>query len=112
MTDGWHFCDGGSTASTSFANPAITISRSLTDSVAAVRPLDVPAFIAVTIYAELGLGAAHWTDAQLIDRMLAHPILINRPVVVTPWGSGTCRPMHQGKVVGYSASTAPQLLPS
>ena len=32
-----------------------------------------------TPYEELGLGADHWTDAQLIDQMLAHPILINRP---------------------------------
>jgi arsenate reductase len=45
-----------------------------------------------TPYAELGLGADHWTDAQLIDQMLAHPILINRPIVVTPWGVKLCRP--------------------
>ena len=45
-----------------------------------------------TPYAELGLGAGHWTDEQLIDQMLAHPILINRPVVVTPWGVRLCRP--------------------
>lgn len=45
-----------------------------------------------TPYAELGLGAAHWTDAQLIDQMLAHPILINRPIVVTPRGVKLCRP--------------------
>ncbi len=45
-----------------------------------------------TPYAELGLGSGHWTDAQLIDCMLAHPILINRPIVVTPWGARLCRP--------------------
>ncbi|MBS0380518.1 MAG: arsenate reductase (glutaredoxin) [Proteobacteria bacterium] len=45
-----------------------------------------------TPYAELDLAAAHWTDEQLIDQMLAHPILINRPVVVTPWGVRLCRP--------------------
>lgn len=45
-----------------------------------------------TPYAALGLGADHWTDEQLIDQMLAHPILINRPVVVTPWGVRLCRP--------------------
>jgi arsenate reductase len=45
-----------------------------------------------TPYAELGLGAEHWTDAQLIDQMLAYPILINRPIVVTPWGVKLCRP--------------------
>jgi arsenate reductase len=43
-------------------------------------------------YAELGLGADHWTDAQLIAQMLAHPLLINRPIVVTPWGVKLCRP--------------------
>jgi arsenate reductase len=45
-----------------------------------------------TPYAELGLGASHWTDAQLIGYMLTHPILINRPIVVTPWGVKLCRP--------------------
>jgi arsenate reductase (glutaredoxin) len=45
-----------------------------------------------TLYAELDLGADHWTDEQLIDQMLAHPILINRPIVVTPWGVRLCRP--------------------
>jgi len=45
-----------------------------------------------TPYAELDLGADHWTDEQLIDQMLAHPILINRPIVVTPWGVRLCRP--------------------
>ena len=45
-----------------------------------------------TPYAELGLAARHWTDDQLIDQMLAHPILMNRPVVVTPWGARLCRP--------------------
>lgn len=45
-----------------------------------------------TPYAELGLGAEHWTDEQLIEQMLAHPILINRPIVVTSWGVKLCRP--------------------
>ncbi len=45
-----------------------------------------------TPYAVLGLSQDHWTDAQLVDHMLAHPILINRPIVVTPWGVRLCRP--------------------
>lgn len=45
-----------------------------------------------TPYAELGLGSAQLADEQLIDAMLAHPILINRPIVVTPWGVKLCRP--------------------
>lgn len=48
-----------------------------------------------TPYAELGLGDTHWTDAQLIDQMLAHPTLINRPLVVTPWGVRLCRPSEK-----------------
>jgi arsenate reductase len=43
-------------------------------------------------YEELGLQGDHWIDSQLIDQMLAHPILINRPIVVTPWGAKLCRP--------------------
>jgi arsenate reductase len=45
-----------------------------------------------TPYDELGLGTGHWSDTQLIDQMLDHPILINRPIVVTPWGVKLCRP--------------------
>jgi arsenate reductase (glutaredoxin) len=45
-----------------------------------------------TPYTQLGLGADHWTDEELITQMLAHPILINRPIVVTPWGVKLCRP--------------------
>jgi len=40
----------------------------------------------------LGLGDASLTDAQLLDAMMAHPILINRPLVVTPRGVRLCRP--------------------
>ena len=43
-------------------------------------------------YEELGLGDPKWTDEQLIDLMLQHPILINRPIVVTPLGARLCRP--------------------
>jgi arsenate reductase (glutaredoxin) len=45
-----------------------------------------------TLYAELGLADERLSDAQLLDAMLAHPILINRPIVVTPWGVKLCRP--------------------
>ena len=45
-----------------------------------------------TPYAELGLADPTWSDDQLIDQMLAHPILINRPIVVTPLGTKLCRP--------------------
>lgn len=45
-----------------------------------------------TPFAELGLGNPKWTDDQLLDFMLAHPILINRPIVVTPKGAKLCRP--------------------
>ena len=43
-------------------------------------------------YDELGLDDPKWTDDQLIDQMLAHPILIDRPIVVTPLGVKLCRP--------------------
>jgi len=43
-------------------------------------------------YAELGLADPKWSDDQLIDFMLANPILINRPIVVTPKGTKLCRP--------------------
>lgn len=45
-----------------------------------------------TPYAELGLANPALTDEQLIDAMLAHPILINHPFVVTPLGVRLCRP--------------------
>jgi arsenate reductase len=48
-----------------------------------------------TPFVELGLGDPHWTDAQLIDHMLKFPILINRPIVVTPWGVKLCRPSEK-----------------
>jgi arsenate reductase (glutaredoxin) len=45
-----------------------------------------------TPYASLGLADPKWTDEQLIDFMMAHPILINRPIVVTRKGAKLCRP--------------------
>jgi len=45
-----------------------------------------------TPYAELGLADPRWSDDELIDFMLAHPILIDRPIVVTSKGTRLCRP--------------------
>lgn len=45
-----------------------------------------------TLYEELGLNDASVTDDQLLDTMLEHPILINRPFVVTPLGTRLARP--------------------
>jgi len=44
------------------------------------------------IYHELGLDEFAWGDGELIDFMMAHPILINRPIVETPKGTRLCRP--------------------
>jgi arsenate reductase len=45
-----------------------------------------------TPYAELGLGDPKWSDDEILDFMLAHPILINRPIVVSPLGVVLARP--------------------
>jgi arsenate reductase len=45
-----------------------------------------------TAYYELGLDDPKWTEEELIDVMLKHPILINRPIVETPLGTRLCRP--------------------
>lgn len=45
-----------------------------------------------TPYAELDLANTQWTDDELLDVMLTHPILINRPIVETPLGTRLCRP--------------------
>ena len=45
-----------------------------------------------TPFEELKLDDPAWTDEQLLDFMVAHPILMNRPIVVTPLGSRLCRP--------------------
>ena len=44
------------------------------------------------VYAELGLDDSKWSDDELVDFMLQHPVLINRPLVVTPLGTRLCRP--------------------
>ena len=45
-----------------------------------------------TPYAALGLADPKWTDEQLLDFIVQHPIMMNRPVVVTPLGTRLCRP--------------------
>ena len=61
-----------------------------------IADMDVPVRAVLrekgTPYAELGLDDPKWSDEQLIDFMLQHPILINRPIVVTPLGTRLCRP--------------------
>ncbi len=75
-----------------------------------------------TPYDELGLGEDTWSDDQLLDFMMEHPILINRPIVVTDKGVRLCRPSEQvlellstdigtftkedGQVVGSGATDA------
>ena len=48
-----------------------------------------------TPYADLGLGDPSLDDGALIDAMMAHPILINRPLVVSPLGVKLCRPSEE-----------------
>ena len=48
-----------------------------------------------TPFAELGLDNPELSDAQLVDAMLAHPLLINRPIVVSPVGVKLCRPSEE-----------------
>jgi len=45
-----------------------------------------------TPYAELGLADPKWTDGQLLDFIGQYPVLMNRPIVVTPLGTKLCRP--------------------
>jgi arsenate reductase (glutaredoxin) len=48
-----------------------------------------------TPYADLGLDDPKWNDEQLLDCIVQHPILMNRPVVVTPLGTKLCRPSEE-----------------
>ena len=48
-----------------------------------------------TPYAELGLADPAWTDDQLLDAIGRYPILMNRPLVVTPLGTKLCRPSSE-----------------
>jgi arsenate reductase len=64
-----------------------------------IRRMDVPVRAVIrekgTPYAELGLDDLSLSDKQLLDAMVAHPILINRPIVVTPKGVRLCRPSEE-----------------
>lgn len=61
-----------------------------------VDALDIPLRDALrskeAVYAELGLGAPDVTETQLFEAVLAHPVLLNRPIVVTARGAQLCRP--------------------
>ena len=48
-----------------------------------------------TPYGELGLDDPKWSDDELLDFMVEHPILMNRPIVVTPKGAALCRPKEK-----------------
>jgi arsenate reductase len=64
--------------------------------IALIRAMGIPVRALLreegTPFRELGLDDPKWSDDELIDQMLAHPILINRPIVVTPKGTRLCRP--------------------
>lgn len=64
--------------------------------VSLIRAIDIPVRDVLrrkgTPYDELGLDDPKWSDDELIDFMMLHPILINRPIVVTPHGARLCRP--------------------
>lgn len=69
-------------------------SRALLTQLIARMGIPVRALLRVkgTPYADLGLGDPALSDEQLLDAMMAHPILINRPIVVSPRGVKLCRP--------------------
>ncbi len=47
------------------------------------------------LYTELGLADPKWSDDELLDTMVAHPVLVERPIVVTPLGTRLCRPKER-----------------
>jgi arsenate reductase (glutaredoxin) len=72
-----------------------------------------------TPYGELDLANPKWSDEQLVDYMLAHPILINRPIVVSPKGMKLCRPselvidlLPEGKLGAFAKEDGEQVIDS
>lgn len=66
---------------------------------ALLRAMDVPVRAVLrekeVRYAELGLADPARTDEELLDAIVAHPILLNRPIVATPLGTKLCRPSEE-----------------
>ena len=60
-----------------------------------------------TPYAELDLGNPKWSDDELLDFIAQHPILMNRPIVVTPLGTKLCRPSEEVLEILPVGKTAP-----
>lgn len=60
----------------------------------ALRPRDVLRTKG-DLYTELDLARPDWTDDQLLDVMVSHPVLVERPIVVTPLGTRLCRPKER-----------------
>jgi arsenate reductase len=72
-----------------------------------------------TPYAELGLADPQWSDEQLLDFIVQHPILMNRPIVVTPLGTKLCRPSEElleilsvGPITPFTKSDGEQVVDS
>ena len=70
-----------------------------------------------TPYAELSLGDAKWSDEELLDFIVQHPILLNRPIVATPLGTKLCRPSEQvldilpvGPIAPFTKSDGEQVI--
>lgn len=78
---------------TIYRNPACGTSRNTLEITSGIG-ISVRALLRKNVepYEQLGLDEDKFSDEQLIDFMLLHPILINRPVIVAPFGTRLCRP--------------------
>ena len=67
--------------------------------VSLLKAMDMPARALIrtkgSLYEELGLADSKWSEDELIDFMLAHPVLMERPIVETPRGTRLCRPKEK-----------------